>query len=85
MVPLLILAVSLYPVRLGVIYALRPTLGADAIWISFPVAFVSTMLLAFAYHRWGNWRDTNLTRTASVVSPNGADPRGVLTPEPAHA
>ena len=35
--PLIILFVSMYPVRLGVAYGLRASLGVDALWLSFPV------------------------------------------------
>ena len=34
--PLLIIAVALYPVRLGFYYFAYPFFGSDAIWLSFP-------------------------------------------------
>lgn len=30
--------------------------GADAIWWSFPVSSLVSMLLSLAYYRWGGWR-----------------------------
>ncbi|RQW62237.1 MATE family efflux transporter [Vibrio viridaestus] len=72
--PLIILTIALYPVRLGAIYALRPVLGTDAIWWSFPIAFVSTMIMAFSYHRWGNWRKSGIQGMHSVTSSASSDP-----------
>lgn len=83
-VPLLILTVSLYPIRLGVIYALKPTLGADAIWISFPAAFIATMLMAIAYHRWGNWRGERIDAATVPSHADGTDPRSAMPSQPAH-
>ncbi|RDE05210.1 MATE family efflux transporter [Sphingomonas aracearum] len=54
--PLLILIVSLYPVRLGFATLLRPALGPDAIWLSFPIGSLVSMALALAYYRLGRWR-----------------------------
>ena len=42
--PLIILFISLYPVRLGWRWGLRGWLGPDALWISFPVAMLTTVL-----------------------------------------
>ncbi len=54
--PLIILAIALYPVRLGFYYLMYPSLGADAIWLSFPVAsFMSMLMMGFVYYR-GKWR-----------------------------
>ena len=55
--PLIILAIALYPGRLGFYYALHPLLGADAIWLSFPAgSLVTTALAVVAYRRRG-WRE----------------------------
>jgi putative MATE family efflux protein len=54
--PVIMLILSLIPFRLGLAWALHPTWGADALWISFPVSSAVTMLLAIAYYRWGKWR-----------------------------
>ncbi|MFD1797267.1 MATE family efflux transporter [Paracoccus aurantiacus] len=54
--PLLILIVSLFPVRLGFAYGMQGALGTDAIWFSFPVAMVATMVMAILLYRFGNWR-----------------------------
>jgi putative MATE family efflux protein len=54
--PLAILFLALFPVRLGLAFALRPVLGADALWWSFPAGSVATVALAAAYYLRGNWR-----------------------------
>ncbi|MTH34047.1 MATE family efflux transporter [Paracoccus limosus] len=61
--PLLILAVSLYPVRLGVALGLQGWLGSDALWLSFPAAMLATMVMALALYLQGGWRKSReLTR-----------------------
>jgi putative MATE family efflux protein len=72
----IILLVTLIPLRLGSAMFLRPILGADAIWLSFPASSLVTMLLAIAYYRWGGWR------TARMMPP-GAVPHHVETLQPA--
>ena len=59
----IILLVTLIPFRLGTALFLRPTLGADAIWLSFPASSLITMLLAIAYYRWGGWRTARMMPT----------------------
>ena len=54
--PLIILFISMFPVRLGFAYGLQDWLGSDAIWYSFPAGMVVTMLLAILLYRFGNWR-----------------------------
>lgn len=54
--PLIILGISMYPVRLAFYYGVYPHLGADAIWWSFPVTSLASMLMAIAVYRWSGWR-----------------------------
>ena len=54
--PLIILAIGLYPVRLGFALGAYPWLGADALWLSFPVSSLANMLLAIAFYLHGGWR-----------------------------
>jgi putative MATE family efflux protein len=54
--PLVILFIGLYPVRLGFALLAYPRLGADALWISFPVSSLSNMVLAIAFYLHGGWR-----------------------------
>src|SRR6476620_10779859 len=48
--PLLILFVSMYPVRLGVAFGLRDWRGVDALWLSFPLGMVATAIMAGALY-----------------------------------
>ena len=57
--PLIIMFVAMYPVRLGFAYAARPWLGADALWLSFPLGMVATLLMAILLYRRGHWREAN--------------------------
>ena len=54
--PLLILFVSMYPVRLGFAELMLPRWGADALWWSFPIGSVANLALAGCYYRYGGWR-----------------------------
>lgn len=57
--PLIILFVSMFPVRLGFAYGLQGWLGSDAIWLSFPAGMVVTLVLAGALYKYGGWRSEN--------------------------
>ncbi len=58
--PLLILVFALWGIRVPFANLLQPVLGADAIWLSFPVSALCAMLLSLAYYRWGKWRDARM-------------------------
>lgn len=58
--PLLILVVGLVPVRLGFALGAYPWLGADALWLSFPVGSFANMTLAIAFYRHGGWRKARM-------------------------
>lgn len=58
--PLLILIFSLFGVRLGFYGLAYGTLGADALWLSFPVGSGITLLLAIAYYLHGGWKKAAL-------------------------
>lgn len=54
--PLVVIFVSLYPVRLGFYYVAYPLIGSEALWWAYPVgSAVSVALMAAAYWRPG-WR-----------------------------
>lgn len=55
--PLIVLFVAMFPIRLGVAYGFMGTLGADAIWLSFPAAMLATMVMGILLYRFGNWRN----------------------------
>ncbi|MFY7837285.1 MAG: MATE family efflux transporter [Novosphingobium sp.] len=55
--PLIILSLVLYPVRLGFYYALYPRLGADALWLAFPVSSLVAVALSLWAYRRPEWRE----------------------------
>ena len=58
--PLIILFIGLVPVRLGFALGAYRWLGADALWISFPVSSFSNMALAIAFYLHGGWRKSRM-------------------------
>jgi putative MATE family efflux protein len=82
-IPLLIIAVALYPVRLGFYALAYPRLGADAIWLSFPVSAVAALLLGWWFYRHSGWRERAMAETAEEAreqSNADGDPAGRLKP-----
>jgi putative MATE family efflux protein len=83
--PLVILTIGLVPVRFGWIYLTQGWLGADAIWLSFPVSSLANLLMAWAFYAHGGWRkgrmaippDENEAREASEAQ---MEPGGRLNP-----
>ena len=87
MVPLLILALTLWGVRIPFANLLQPVLGADAIWWSFPVSALLAMLLSLAYYRWGRWRRAHMLPADAPVGASPAEvpatpPSPVADPDP---
>src|SRR5690606_33135493 len=88
--PLLILGIALWGVRIPFATMLQPTLGADAIWWSFPASAVCAMVMSLAYYRWGRWREAKMMtiepRAVAVpaeVPAQTPSPVADLCPEPA--
>jgi Na+-driven multidrug efflux pump len=75
--PLLILGFALWGVRVPFAKWLQPVLGQDAIWWSFPVSALVSMILSLAYYRWGKWRQ------ARMMAPD-ADQVAIPAEVPAH-
>jgi Na+-driven multidrug efflux pump len=65
--PLVILTVSMFPVRLGAALGLGGWLGADALWWSFPLGSAVSLFLAASYYRLGTWRRAHIGPTKSRV------------------
>ena len=82
--PLLILVVALLPVRLGIAALLRPALGIDALWWSFPVSSFVNLAGAILYYCYGPWRGGRLLaqpEDACDEQAQGiAEPAGMLRP-----
>lgn len=60
LIPLFILMVALYPVRLGFAFGLFPKWGVEAVWWSFPLGAIVSLILTVSYYRWGNWREKKI-------------------------
>jgi Na+-driven multidrug efflux pump len=58
--PLLIMFVAFWLVRIPVALLLTPRLHADAIWWSFPVGSLASLLMTVAYYRHGHWRQARM-------------------------
>ncbi len=83
--PLIILFVGLVPIRLGFALGAYPWLGADALWLSFPVSSFVNMALAIAFYRHGGWRKARMAPPPDPAecveeAQAGAEPGGRLNP-----
>ncbi|MDF0543681.1 MATE family efflux transporter [Sphingobium sp. H39-3-25] len=58
--PLFVLAFAMFPVRLGFYHFAYPFLGADALWLAFPVGSLVATTSAFALYAQGSWRKAKL-------------------------
>lgn len=56
LMPLLVLGTAMYPVRLGFYFLAYPSLGPDALWLSFPVGSAAAVLMATIAYRRPGWR-----------------------------
>ena len=79
MAPVIILAIAMWGTRVPVARWLQPVLGVDAIWWSFPISSVCSMLMTLAYYRWGNWRKAQMQagKSAPLTSARAQDPANV--------
>ena len=83
--PLIILSIGLFPVRLGFALGAYPWLGADALWLSFPVGSFANMALAIAFYLHGGWRKARMgmpppDRRRRSRRPGRREPGGRLNP-----
>jgi Na+-driven multidrug efflux pump len=69
LVPLLILAIGLLPVRLGFAAGAQGWLGADALWWSFPAGTIANVVLALIYYRSGSWKKARLATRPAAPPP----------------
>jgi len=63
-VPLVIIAIALYPVRLGFYFLTYSWLGSDAIWWSFTVGSIAGLALGWWFYRFSNWRKHAIPETS---------------------
>jgi len=82
-IPLAIITITLYPVRLGFYFLTYEWLGSDAIWWSFPVSAFASLGLAWWFYYHYNWRDRAKAETAAEAAEQveaDAEPAGRITP-----
>jgi putative MATE family efflux protein len=58
--PLIILAIGLWPARLGFAFGAYPWLKADALWLSFPVSSFANLAMATAFYLHGGWKKARM-------------------------
>ena len=63
--PLIVMVVSLYPVRLGFYFLAFPQIGGEAVWWSYPAGSVTSVTMAVLAYRFGNWRKVQRTAMAA--------------------
>jgi putative MATE family efflux protein len=82
-VPLIIMILAYIPGRLGAAYALKPWIGADAIWWSFPIGAALSLILTIGYFYQGGWRKGGIPASieeAEELCQSEAAPAGRLLP-----
>ncbi len=88
--PLVVLFIAFWVVRIPFAYGLLGRLGADAIWWSYPLGSLTSLILTVAYYRYGNWRSARMLSsrprapaTVLVTSPAGAiEAEAATLPDP---
>jgi putative MATE family efflux protein len=82
--PLVILTVALYPVRLGFYYLTYEALGSDVIWWSFTVSALAALLMAWWAYAYSNWRKNAHAETAAEAMEQvhaDGQPAGRMAPD----
>jgi Na+-driven multidrug efflux pump len=69
MPPLFILVISLWCIRVPFAYSMLSRWQAEAIWWSFPLASVTSLLMAAGYYRFGGWRKVRMGVAEAAPSP----------------
>lgn len=82
--PLVMLIISLLLVRIPFAWLMRGQMGADAVWWSFPLGSLVSVLLAASYYRWGGWRKARLLVRDTQQAPTTGmgTPASVIEPAP---
>jgi len=78
--PLIILIIGLYPGRLGFALGAYRWLGADALWLSFPVSSLANMAMAIGFYAHGGWKRQRMM--PDPITPDEAieEAEGVMEP-----
>ncbi len=70
--PLLILFFAVWVARIPFAYFFMDRLHADAIWWSFPIGSVISLVLSTAYYRFGGWKNARML--VKPITPTNASP-----------
>ena len=79
-----IIAIALYPVRLGFYWLTYDWLGADSIWLSFPVGSIAALALGWWIYRYSNWRRHAVAETSAEAKEQvqaDGEPAGRMVPD----
>ncbi len=66
-VPLVILFIAVWLVRIPFAAALAPAMHADSIWWSFPLGAVTSLAMTMIYYRFGKWREARMLPAGVAV------------------
>ena len=69
MPPLLILFFAVWIARIPFAYFFVDTMKAEAIWMSFPLGSVLSVILSVLYYRYGGWKKARMMSPAPVAAP----------------
>lgn len=69
MPPLFMLVISLWCIRVPFAYLMLNYWQAEAIWWSFPLASLTSLVIATAYYRFGGWRNVRLGVAEANAAP----------------
>lgn len=72
-VPLMVVGVALFPVRLGFYFLTYDWLGADALWLSYPVSALSALMLGWWFYHYWDWRKELPLDSAEAAEGSHAD------------
>jgi len=83
--PLVILAITLFPIRFGFALFAQRWIGSDALWFAFPIGSSFSLGFAALYYRYGGWRSEVLEvppepQDAEEHAHAGTEPAGRLQP-----
>jgi putative MATE family efflux protein len=67
--PLIMLAIALWGIRVPFAYLLVDRWHADALWWSFPLASLASLLMSTCYYQFGGWRKVRLGIAEARATP----------------